>query len=249
MEMTDTVKRLDDEVKVIKNEIQAVLLDIREAYLNRENPFNPEVSAPTISSVVAASMMGTAGGGGAAGGTSANKKEKSSEETDKKDDDSSSNKLSTASEETVAKETNKPEETANMTAKEQIAQEGVKEGAWGSELKPASSNASHNGHNGHNGKIDLSFVVEMTQWVDDAVKKLGYEKTEAILDVAEIVGHLKPELKAILIKFAKRVPVGDGTASPSTRDYIGTLIKLEGLLGMNSKSDEVGLLSIFCQEV
>ena len=50
MEISETVKRLDDEVKVIKNEIQAVLLDIREAYLNPENPFNPEISALTISS-------------------------------------------------------------------------------------------------------------------------------------------------------------------------------------------------------
>jgi len=68
MEVTETVKRLDDDVKIIKNEIQAILLDIREAYLNRENPFNPEVSAPTISSVVAASMMGAASSAGSNGG-------------------------------------------------------------------------------------------------------------------------------------------------------------------------------------
>ena len=53
MEISETVKRLDDEVKVIKNEIQAVLLDIREVYLNRENPFNPEVTTPVITQTTA----------------------------------------------------------------------------------------------------------------------------------------------------------------------------------------------------
>ncbi|MDD5288580.1 MAG: hypothetical protein PHY28_05655 [Dehalococcoidales bacterium] len=250
MELTETVKRLDDEVKVIKNEIQAVLLDIRETYLNRENPFNPEVSAPTISSVVAASMMGMGGGGQA----SAPRKEKPQEEKGEKEEDVTSSKISKTEETSMKNEpTDRSEpEGESMTTEDKIAQEGVKERAWGSELKPALPNVSPNGHNGHNvsnGKINLSIIAEMAQWVNEAVRKLGYDKTETILDVAEIVGHLKPELKTILVKFAKRVPAQEIAESPSTRDYIGLLVKLEGLLGMNSKSDEIGLLSIFCQEV
>ena len=142
-----------------------------------------------------------------------------------------------------------------MDTQEETAREGVSGGAWGPDTVPVptdmSSNVRNNqyGHNGSNGKIDLSVIAEMNQWVSESVRTLGYDKTESILDVAEIVGHMKPELKAILIKFAKRVPVQEITLSPSTRDFINLLVKLEGLLGMNSKSDEIGLLSIFCQEV
>ena len=44
MELKDRVTQLGDEIKILKNEVQAVLLDIRESYLNRENPFNPDIS-------------------------------------------------------------------------------------------------------------------------------------------------------------------------------------------------------------
>ena len=244
MEISETVKRLDDEVKVIKNEIQAVLLDIREVYLNRENPFNPEVATPVVSSPAAEPLVdkntGTA-------------KKESEDKSENKEDDTlpemaeEEPSLKTESEE----EQSEPEEES-MDTQEETAQEGVNEGAWGPENIPVSADMSSNGHNGHNGsngKIDLSMIAEMNQWVNEAVRTVGYDKTESILDVAEIVGHMKPELKAILIKFAKRVPVQEITLSPSTRDFINLLVKLEGLLGMNSKSDEIGLLSIFCQEV
>jgi len=244
MEISETVKRLDDEVKVIKNEIQAVLLDIREVYLNRENPFNPEVTTPVITQTTTDPLVGV--------GPETPKEEKTTvldqennealPELEEEKEPAPKNKL---------KEESEPEEES-MDTQEETAQEGVNEGAWGPETVPVSvemSSNGHNGHNGSNGKIDLSMIAEMNQWVNESVRTLGYDKTESILDVAEIVGHMKPELKAILIKFAKRVPVQEITLSPSTRDFINLLVKLEGLLGMNSKSDEIGLLSIFCQEV
>ena len=48
MELNDKVTQLEDEIKILKNEVQAVLLDLRESYLNHENPFNPSVS-PIVS--------------------------------------------------------------------------------------------------------------------------------------------------------------------------------------------------------
>jgi archaellum component FlaD/FlaE len=243
MEISETVKKLDSEVQVMKTEIQAILLDIRETYLNRENPFNPEVATPIISSPAAKPLVDK----------NVTPKKESEDKSENKEDDTlpemaeEDPSLKTESEE----EQNEPEEES-IDSQEETAQEGVNEGAWGPENIPVSADMSSNGHNGHNGsndKIDLSIIAVMSQWVNEAVRTVGYDKTESILDVAEIVGHMKPELKAILIKFAKRVPVQEITLSPSTRDFINLLVKLEGLLGMNSKSDEIGLLSIFCQEV
>jgi hypothetical protein len=245
MEISETVKRLDDEVKVIKNEIQAVLLDIREVYLNRENPFNPEVTTPVITQTTADPLVGV-------GPEEPQKDKELAPETEEGISlpGTSENKQPSLKI-TKSEEKSEPEEES-MDTQEETAQEGVNEDEWDPETVPVSSDISSNGHNGHNGsngKVDLSMIAEMSQWVNEAVRTLGYDKTESILEVAEIVGHMKPELKAILIKFAKRVPVQEITLSPSTRDFINLLVKLEGLLGMNSKSDEIGLLSIFCQEV
>lgn len=43
MELTDKVTQLEDEIKILKNEIQAILLDLRESYLNSENPISREL--------------------------------------------------------------------------------------------------------------------------------------------------------------------------------------------------------------
>ena len=244
MEISETVKRLDDEVKVIKNEIQAVLLDIREVYLNRENPFNPEVTTPVISSASAEPLVDK----------KADIPQKEKEDNTENEEDNALPEMADEEEhllENQSAEESEPEEE-NMDTQEETAQEGVNEGAWGPENIPVLSDISSNRHNKHdvtNGKMNLSTIAIMSQWVNEAVRTLGYDKTESILDVVEIVGHMKPELKAILIKFAKRVPDQEITLSPSTRDFINLLVKLEDLLGMNSKSDEIGLLSIFSQEI
>jgi hypothetical protein len=41
MELNNRVEQLENEMKILKSEIQAVLLDLRESYLAGENPFDP----------------------------------------------------------------------------------------------------------------------------------------------------------------------------------------------------------------
>ena len=238
MEISETVKRLDGEVKVMRTEIQAILLDIRETYLNRENPFNPEVATPVISSASAEPLVDKSAG--------LSKKESEDKPEQEEDaEDISGNEEPSMDD--GSEEKNETEEE-NADTREDTASEE----ACGQEKIPASPDMSSNGRNSNNGctgKIDLSTIAVMSQWVNEAVRTLGYDKTESILDIAEIIGHMKPELKIILIKFAKRVPVQEKTLPSSTRDYINLLVKLEGLLGMDNKSDELGLLSIFSQEI
>ena len=47
METGDKITQLENEIKVLKNEVQAVLLDIRENVLNAENPFSSPKAAAT----------------------------------------------------------------------------------------------------------------------------------------------------------------------------------------------------------
>ena len=37
-------------------------------------------------------------------------------------------------------------------------------------------------------------------WAEESVKKLGYQKTVAILDIAEMMGLFSPQLKQIMTK-------------------------------------------------
>ncbi len=102
------------------------------------------------------------------------------------------------------------------------------------------------GTNSSGGKIDLDNITRLAQWVEAAVIKLGPERTEAVLDISEMMGHISPDLKNILVKFISPVTEGQ-TNKISTRDYLASLIELTGLLGRDNRS-EVALLYILCQE-
>ena len=233
MDIKDKVTQLEDEIKVLKNEVQAVLLDIRESYLNRENPFNPNASVPVIHQVTA-----TVTGQEEEPSTDMQPENglEQSYESKLEGDDSEFNN-----------DEPEPEDNRELTASEEIAHKEVK-GVWRSEKEPLAQSKAKRNKNASGEKIDLTTIAALTQWVGDSVKKLGRERTEAILDISEMVGHVPPELKKILVRFINRTP-DETEGNPTTRDYITTLIQLESLLGMNSKSDELALLSILSQEV
>jgi hypothetical protein len=42
MDLSNRITQVEDEIKVLKNEVLAVLLDVKESLLTRENPFNPQ---------------------------------------------------------------------------------------------------------------------------------------------------------------------------------------------------------------
>lgn len=246
MELTERVDRLEDEVKVIKNEVQTVLLDIRESYLNRENPFNPEVSSPTLHSV-AATISGPSTLNSSPGKIPRNI-----------EDSLDSAEMEEQAE--VPVKTKPPvaatKEPKVATAGEHEASEEVNEALRSEEepevtdMKPGKNgNSNGNGYKNGNGKIDLVTISGLARWVNGAVSILGPVRTETVLDFAELTGHLPPELKNILVKLANRIPGNDNGHSPAAHQLILSLIELEGLLGMNNKSDEITLLAMVCQEV
>lgn len=227
MDIKDKVAQLEDEIKVLKNEVQAVLLDIRESYLNRENPFNPDATVPIIHQVTEEQPSTE---------VEPENSLEQSYESELGGDDSELNK-----------DEPELEDNQELAASEEIAHKEVKR-VWRSEEEPLAQSKARRNKNASGEKIDLTTIAGLTQWVGDSVKKLGRERTEAILDISEMVGHVPPDLKKILVGFINRAP-DESDGNPTTRDYIATLIQLESLLGMNSKSDELALLSILSQEV
>jgi len=255
MEMDERVNRIENEIKVLKNEVQAVLLDIRESYLNRENPFNPEVSAipiqPAIASISTSQTVPPPLGGQIPVDRAPAREQEEDELPDI--EEMNDNVVSARKQQKRQKVADLSEEEESTDQEElnmndEIAQEEVKR-VLQSDIRPVSSSRVRktDGNSRGSGKTDLITIAGLTQWATDTAKRLGREKTETILDISEIVGLLTPELKNILTKFIDRTS-DEYNGNPTIRDYIASLVELEKLLGMNIKSDEMALLSIICQE-
>ncbi len=263
MELNDKVTELEDEIKILKNEVQAVLLDLRESYLNNENPFSPAMNPmasqpiiitqpapvpaeppPTADSLTDIDSEDTGQGDLTEVETvvdiPAAEPEILDLENDLEDDVSTDEPASPADYPDSEEMADEPE----MKAGEETAQ-GEGSRAW----RPQIGNTAPfmpGGTNSSGGKIDLDNITKLAQWVEGAVIKLGPERTEAALDISEMMGHINPELKNILVKFISPVPEGP-INKVSTRDYLASLIELTGLLGRDNRS-EVALLYILCQE-
>lgn len=264
MELNDKVTQLEDEIKILKNEVQAVLLDLRESYLNNENPFNtamqPMANQPIIINQPAPAPVPVP-----------------SEPPDVPEDVKEETRIpepavnepetdTVVPEAEMVKEKEEPleklpdyqaESREELTGAVEMTDEpemrageetGPEEGsrAWRPQIGNTAPFMSGGTNNGSGGKIDLDNIAGLAQWVEEAVIKLGPERTEAVLDISEMMGHVSQELKNILVKFIRPVPEGL-TNKISTRDYLASLIELTGLLGKDNRS-EVALLYILCQE-
>ena len=235
MELNDRVTQLEDEIKILKNEVQAVLLDLRESYLNHKNPFNPDMSPMNNQPIIINHQPSIT-------------TEESDEMTPALNQESEPGGENQESELVGLEEpANEPELVykQELTASEETAHEEVK-GAWRPEIETEAHFKFKEATDGTDGKIDLATIAGLGQWVAEAVKRLGREKTETILDISEMMGHLAPELKNILAQFIN--PTTDEySGKVTTRDYLASLIELDRLLGKENKS-EVALLYILCQE-
>lgn len=232
MELSDKVTQLEDEIKILKNEVQAVLLDLRESFLDRENPFNRDLS-PVVSQPIIINQQPVV----------------TKEEPDKIPLGlNQENELPGIEEPANEPElTSQPETVYNqeLTASEETAHQEVKR-TWQPEIEPVAHFRSREASDSSNGRVDLATITGLSQWVAEAVKRLGRQRTEAILDISEMMGHMTPDLKNILVRFISPAP-DQSSAKVTTRDYLASLIELDSLLGRDNKS-EVALLYILCQE-
>lgn len=264
MELNDKVTQLEDEIKILKNEVQAVLLDLRESYLNNENPFNtamqPMANQPIIINQPAPAPVPVPSEPPAV--PEAVQEEPripepavNEPETDTvipeaemvKEKEEPLEKLP----DYQAEDREKLPETVETVYKPEVAASGETapdEGSrgWRPRTENTASFMSGGANNSSGVKIDLDNMAGLARWVEESVIKLGPERTQAALDISEMMGHVSPELKNILVKFISPVPEKQNY-KVSTRDYLASLIELTGLLGKANKS-EVALLYILCQE-
>jgi hypothetical protein len=218
MELNERVDKLEDEVKIVKNEVQAVLLDIRENYLNRENPFNPDVSSPTLHTVAAA-----VGGQNAAAAPPnypptypppaplteilqplQGKVVDGREEVEQTEPEPAMQSMPTGTTET--QEENKEVETAVEEPANEEVNEVMRSDVEEPEVTPMEQAVVQKKDKVNNGKIDLVTIAGLTRWVSNAVGTFGLSGTETVLDFAELSGHLPADIKNTLVRYANRLP-------------------------------------------
>jgi len=224
MAVEEKIAQLENEIKVLKNEVQAVLLDLRDKYLEAENPFN-EQSPPTP---VATQQIVI--------GRESNPlpppppvaaPEQVVADVPRQDGDQDE-------EEPV--ERLEPQEV--RVAHRGSAKRAPPETAFRREpiMEPPAATSS----------LSLLTVSALVHWMEKSVKRLGRPRTETIIDVSEMMGLLSPQLKQLLGKLINIQPDSAG-GDASGRDYLDSLLEITSLLGRDNTT-ETALLSVLPSE-
>ena len=221
METDDRIAHLESDIKVLKNEVQSVLLDLRDKYLEADNPFN----APSPPANPQQIILGQA--------PAANEARPNVEPH--------SNSVKRDGRDQIqepAGELDAGKEPHPQTPREEMIQAQVAEGV------PNNNRLQKKHIPGR--EINLITIGGLVNWADESVKQLGHQRTETILDVAEMMGLLSPELKHIMTKFISTDRDGN-TESLSARAFLNSLVKITTLLGKDNQTEEA-LLAILSGE-
>jgi archaellum component FlaD/FlaE len=237
MDLNSKVTQLEDEIKVLKKEIQAVLLDLRENMLNRENPFSPQpLTAPmVISTSVSAPAAAVE-----------DKKEPAVEEKPRETPPAKEEvELPLAitgafeADEAVEMPRKKDLKPLDSDMEELVLAWKPAEDSEKGACLPGSKNTTDN----KSDKNVLESITSLVDWVDTSIARLGLERTQAILDISEMMGHLSPEMKAILVKFMHPGP--EPVEKVSFKEYMASLIELASLLGKKNDPNNVLFYTLY----
>lgn len=235
MDLNSKVTQLEDEIKVLKKEVQAVLLDLRENMLNRENPFSPQPAFAAVPAIAISQSLSPA-------------EEKKSPQTEV------SAEAPSATEEAELP----PAITGAFQADEPVEFPDKKETAAGpaendqlvlawkpddDSRKEGCAAETKNAPGGKHDRDILETVTGLVGWVESSVARLGVERTQAILDISEMMGSLSTEMKNILVKFIRPGPEPQGKVA--FKDYMASLIELAGLLGTKNDPDNVLFYTLY----
>ena len=236
MDLNNKVTQLEDEIKVLKKEVQAVLLDLRENMLNRENPFSPSpMMAPAPVALYSPPPPPVE-----------EKKQPAVEEKPKevppvKEDWKLPPAITGAFE---------AEERVELPGKRGITPQSPDLDGRVLAWKPVGDSEKGECLPGNNNaagdklyKKALETIASLMGWVETSVARLGFERTQAILDISEMMGHMSPEMKAILVKFLH--PGSEPVEKVAFKDYMASLIELAGLLGKKNDSNNVLFYTLY----
>jgi len=233
------ITAIEEELKVLKNEIKAVLLDIREHYLSVQSPFAQSVRVINEDDSDDEDVIGISNNGS---------KNESKVAKEKQPLIGSNN---TSPGKSCAKEMGSDSDGSTLlnTILPGIDADSDMEFAdYEEDIEPKSSRVSHKKkaelkYSRSNEKVDLVIIAALTQWVEQATAMLGKERVEALVEVSCTMRHFPAEIKDVLIKLIRLSHFdNDNGKTTSAKDYLAILAQLDSLLG--SEHQDEALLSI-----
>jgi hypothetical protein len=210
----DKITRLENEIKVLKNEVQAVLLDLRESYLNMENPFNTAAAPATVQPIVIT--------------------ERASNHQSRPEP---------AVPENPKPEAVKPEEKALAERPAEPEpeidpiQSKIQAFAGSHSVRKAPAVCPGEVPAQKNGKLDIVTVAGLASWVEESTRRLGKEKSAAVLDMSQAMGYLAEDIKPILANLIELSPSNTGEIPTGTWSYLESLMKINNLLSHDNRDD------------
>jgi hypothetical protein len=242
------IKALEEAVNVLKNEIKMVLLDLREQYLNVQNPFN-YVAVPGAGSEQTANQV-------------AEKEIAQTPPEEEKVEEKIETPATTSLPDVKTGGGQKHGELQQPPLPPpppQPINDNVR--LWqGTELRdeeeefdrepPRRELAFSQGRRKQeqdfyhgDSKVDLVVIAGLTQWIDQATAKLGKERTEILIEMFFAMGRLPEKLKDTLVRMIHVSHHESQGQSITASDYLALLAQLENLLA-NSNQQDKALLSI-----
>ncbi len=223
METNEKIAQLESEIKVLKNEIQAVLLDLRDKYLESENPFNaPAPAAATTTQQIVI--------------------DRAPAEAARRPEPPLAPEEAPTAEKTLPRPARQPE-AGESSPPEPVADPRTTARPQQSEVSRERS-ARRGTMPAHD--VSLVTVSGLATWADECVRKLGPQRAETILDVTEMMGLINPDLKRIVSKLIS-VEAGGHTDTAEARDYFNALVRITTLLGKDNQQEEA-LLAVIAAE-
>ncbi len=254
MELNDKVTQLEDEIKILKNEVQAVLLDLRESFLNNINPFNPTPILNQATSPVSVIVPDSP----AERPTDIEDKQPLPEITPAEDkpettipNNAEVELPSFMANDELPTDDFSIEDLFEDSAPSFVANPGVgmekspdikeEKMVWHPETKietqyPQKEAAITIDTN----NLNLETIDKLSRWVESSVNRLGPQRTKTILDITETMGYVNSDLINILVKFI-HPSEENKNINASTRDYLAVLVELNKLL-MGDNKMEIAML-------
>jgi hypothetical protein len=241
MDQTARITQLEDEFKVLKNEVLAVLLDVKEKMLSQENPFSAPIATERPQVIITQTVPAPAGNPVASpaqtvdnetrkeepqpvaahkGGTGSRRYPPPSGDSNRHED-SDGSPTGEAS----------PSFAANK-------REDVLKPFW---IPEERSEIAELETDKFNGAVAFATLGSMIKWLETTSVRLGADRTRTILDVSEMMGQMPGELRNILEKLIPAEIIKHPPQKIYARDYLNALKDLAKLLGSKNTADFVAL--------
>ena len=242
------VQQLEDEFKLLKNEIKHVLTDIEEFILDARNPFRAAAGpdGPSIGVVVSSGpASATADGGPQANGRPATAGLQDGEPGEQpSDEEADPDGRSRADGEPPQGPESVPSAREGHLDRPPVEGQAMSDDARAPRVESPPSEAVGDAPSRLD-QLDLATIVALGQCVRGATKRVGETRIKTILEVCQAAGYVSEQSNQVLLGLARLSDEGDPgcEGAASMRTSMVLLAQLHTILERQEKPDS-GLLSL-----